>query len=156
MAFLGASLDTLVNDLVESGHDFDLVKKSTLCKGDDSQSKLRLLLRKHAFPYEAVTSCKALEEMKSFPPRIRFFSKLRGENVTQEAYDAGKEAFEQLNCTSMIEYMEIYNLLDTLLLCECMNSFQHFIMDKFGLDCVQYISIPGLAFDACLLHTDIR
>lgn len=153
MAFLGASLETLVKELVDSGHDFNLIKNSTLFDDEndndknnddvDVNSRLNLLLRKHAFPYEIVKSCKVLKDMTSYPPRSAFYSELKGKNVTQEAYNFGKEAFKELKCANMLKYMEVYNQLDTLLLCECMSSFQKFIMDHFGLDMVQYVSIPG-------------
>ena len=55
----------------------------------------------------------------------------------------------------MLDYTELYCLLDVFLLAEVMMSFRKEILKEAGLDCCQYISLPQLSFDMMLKITGV-
>jgi len=54
LTFLQASLSALGNDLHEAGHDYSILRQSSICYtgGQFDEEKFQLLLKKNFFPYE--------------------------------------------------------------------------------------------------------
>ena len=111
-----------------------------------------MLLRKGVYPYEWAESIKKLKETHSFPCRDAFFSSLTQDTISPADYEHGLGMFNYFGCRNMLDYCELYCLLDTVLLLEVISSFREVIKNEFDLDSSHYISVPQLAFD-CMLST---
>ena len=84
-----------------------------------------------------------------------FFSKLTQSGISEEDYMHGQSMFTKFECKNMLEYLEIYCLLDCLLLADVMNHYRDSTFDEFGLDPFHYISAPQISFDIFLKTTGV-
>ena len=141
LAFLNASLDELMKDLVEyKNHPFTILDQTNLyAKGSNLKE---LLLRKGVFCYDYCTSLKRMKNTKKLPSQKDFYSKLKEEEISLEDYEHAKKVFKEFKCGSLLEYAEIYCLSDVASLCEVFIQFRKLIYENFGLDCAWYISTP--------------
>ena len=147
---LSGSLADLVNNLSLDKEEFPMVQQGLSV----SNKNIKLFSKKAAFPYDWVKSVSQLKSTTDFPPYESFYSILKGDNISKEHYEAGKNIFQKLNCKNMLEYTEFYCKLDTLLLAEVMFSFRETIYDSFNLAIENFISLPQLSFEACLKKID--
>ncbi len=70
-------------------------------------------------------SLATLERMTEFPEKSAFYSSLAGKiTVTDEEYVHAKKVFDVFECTSMKDYLLIYNRVDTALLAEIFSSYR--------------------------------
>ena len=139
--FMSPSLDSLVSNLGKG--DFKSVSS-----GEQSE----LLLRKGVYPYEYMESIEKLKETK-LPPKEAFFSKLTGENVSQEDYEHAKRVWKTFGCKTLRDYHNLYNRSDVLQLCDVFENFRDVCMKNYNLDPAWYYTAPGLAWDALLKIT---
>lgn len=148
LSFLQSSLASLSEDLSESGHDYPILKQSSIChtKGKFDEEKFELLLKKNFFPYEYATSMKKLYNTKQIPSRDHFYSKLSESGISEENYKFASYCWEKFEVKNLMEYAELYCRCDTLLLAEI---FQKFRMEMYGfskIDCSYYVSLPGFSW----------
>jgi len=145
MNFLDGSLEKLVQTLVKSNHKFPLLKKVV-----KSKRKRDLLLRKGSYPYEFVKSIDQLKKQTTLPPKEAFYSKLSGQNISQDDYDLACKVWKVFECKNMLDYTQIYVISDTILLAECIQTFRKTIYHEFDLDPAHYVSLPALSKDIML------
>ena len=145
-SFLPSSLDALVNNLVESKHDFQIVKQWL------TPDLLPLALRKGCFCYEKLTSMEVLSETK-LPPHSAFYSSLKQENISKDDYAFAQLCWEKTNCRTLADYLLFYQKTDVYLLSEVVESYRKQIWDEFNLEVAQYFSSPHLSFDVMLKET---
>ena len=107
-----------------------------------------LLCRKGVYPYEWVDQ--GLPSMKSF------YSSLNQEGITENDYKHATNVYNKLNCSSFKDYHLAYLKTDVLLLTDIFEKFRKVCMEYYKLDPTNYISSPGLAWDAMLLKTGIE
>ena len=86
---------------------------------------------------------------KGLPPREAFYSRLKREKI-QEEYEYTLYVYEKLRCQSFLDYRLIYLKTDVLLLADIFEKFRTTCMKHYSLDPANYISAPGLAWDAML------
>ena len=91
-----------------------------------------------------------MRETKKIPKKKYFFSSLTNSQISDEDYAHSKNVFSAFSCKDMIDYTELYCLLDVGILAEVIIQFRNLAMEKFQLDCAHYISLPQLSFDAML------
>ena len=144
--FLPSSLDDLVNTLKNSGGEFKILEKSNLFK---TEKQKNLLLRKGVMCYDYMQSHIQLSN-STLPSHDEFFSVLKGEDISEEDYEHARNVYESFECKSMIDYLMIYNILDTYLLAECVMDFRNMAYTEFKLDPLQYVSLPSFSMDAFL------
>ena len=114
-----------------------------------------LVRQKGLCPYEWVDGLNKLN-YKGLPPREAFYSRLKRETITQEEYEYALYVYEKLRCQSFLDYHLIYLKTDVLLLADIFEKFRTTCMKHYSLDPANYISAPGLAWDAMLLKTGIE
>ena len=149
--FLGASLESLVNNLASEG----VGKFQQLIDNINIKIKPKLLLRKQPFPYEYVNSWEKLDE-KKLPKKSDFYSSLTEEGITDSEYKHVCKIWEITKCKSIGDLCEFYVQTDTLLLACVMENFRDLCLKYYKLDPLHYVSLPGLTFDACLRFTGVQ
>ena len=149
MHFISDSLDNIIKDLVQSNHEFPILRNSLLYSSEEQRS---LLLKKGVFPYEKLTSLSAFEDMTEFPPKTSFYSNLREKGVSDEDYEHGRRVFKTFKCKNMAKYLELYNILDTYLLLEGISAFRNVGWNELGLDACHFISLPQFGFQWWVIY----
>jgi hypothetical protein len=159
LAFLSSSLGSLAKKHLENYETFELLKEHPMCLdslGRFSQVRYDLLASgKSPFPYDYVTSQEALLETV-LPPKEAFFNKLKNEPISDENYEHAKKIWSVFECKSLGDYMSCYLKLDVMLLADVMSSFSKKSGEVLGLYPEHYRSLPGLAFDAAKIKTEMN
>ena len=134
-----------------------LIKKFPIiyqfCKGDIN--KFVLLLRKGVYPCEHMDSWERFNET-SLLDKKAFYSKLYSEDITDEDYTHYQKVFKKFGLKNLGDYHDLYAQCDTLLLTDVFENFRNNFIEIYELDLVHFLSVPGLAWQACLKKTVIR
>ena len=118
-------------------------------------NKFILLLRKGVYPYEYMDSWQRFDKI-SLPNKEAFYSNLYMENITDVDYRHGKTVFEYLINKNLGDHHDLYVQSDTLLLADVFENFRNTCIKVYELDLAYFLSVPGLAWQACLKRTKIR
>ena len=127
---------------------FSLIYNSDLSKvnGLFSLERFNHNLKKSAFPYQLLTNYEDLFLMTSFPKHADFFSILKGKNVDMEEYNSAKQYFDTY-CSNMSDFLQIYNRLDTYLLCAVWRVMADILKEKLDYYPENFYSLPGLSLE---------
>ena len=132
----------------------DLIKKFkntySFCKND--LNKFVLLLRKVVYPYQYADTWERFSEI-SLPSKEYFYSNLNMEDISDIDYRHGNNVFKLEN---LGDYHDLYVQSDTLLLAAVFNNFRDMCLKEYELDSAHFLSLPGLAWQACLKKTNIE
>ena len=135
----------------------DLIKKfkstNSFCNND--LNKLVLLLRKGVYPYEYMDSWERFNET-SLPSKEDFYSNLNMEDIDDIDYRHGINVFKRFKLENLGQYHDLYVKSDTLLLADVFENFRDMCVKLYELDPAHFLSLPGLAWQACLKKTDIE
>ena len=108
-----------------------------------------MLLRKGVYPYEYMDSWEKFDET-TLPPKEAFYSNLNLEDISDEDYAHAQKVWGAFEINNLDEYHDLYVQSDTLLHADVYENFRNKCLDKNGLDPVYFVSVPGLAWQACL------
>ena len=154
-AFLPASLDKLVENLVVSGHDFPITEQwLSAAKGEAYRKKKDLVMRKGVYPYEYMTSMDKLTE--GLPPREAFYSRLAGKHVSEADYAHVQQVWETFQLSNLRDLTELYVLSDTYQLAEAVIDLRDRIYGELDLDICHYLSLPMMTKDIMLKTTGVE
>ena len=135
----------------------ELIKrfKSTyeFCKKD--LNKFILLLRKGVYPYEYMDNWERFNETL-LPSKESFYSNLNMENIDDIDYRHGNNVFKRFKLNNLGEYHGLYVQSDTLLLAYIFENFRNKCFEVYELDPAHFLSLPGLAWQACLKKSNIE
>ena len=133
----------------------ELIKRfaSTYKFCNNDINKCIMLLRKGVYPYEYMDGWDKCNE-KSI--KESFYSSLTLENITEVDYAHAKNVFKKFNLNNLGEYHDLYVRSDTLLLADVFENFRNRCMKNYELDPAHFVSLPGLAWQACLKKTDVE
>ena len=120
------------------------------CNGD-----LILLLRKGVYPYEYMDNWERFNET-SLPNKESFYSSLNMENIDDIDYRHGNNVFKKFQLKNLGEYHDLYVQSDTLLLADVFENFRNMCIKVYELDPAHFLSLPGLAWQACLKKTNVK
>ena len=149
LQFLPASLADLVDNLKSQGtNNF---KRLRAYYPDDYE----LLMEKGVFPYDLVTDFDVFSRT-SLPSKDCFYNKLNEEGITDKDYARAQRTWDDLNCSTFLDYMETYVLTDALLLCDVFENFRDLCERYYNLDPCHYLSLPGFGMDAMLKMTRVE
>ena len=150
--FMATSLDKLVGNLYDDGEDkfknFNFIKK-------EYPHDYEALCKKGHYPYDWVDDIKKLKH-KGLPPRNNFYNKLKQELISEEDYEHALSVYKRLGCKSCLDYHLAYLKCDVLLLADIFENFRKTCMGNYSLDPANYLTAPGLAWDAMLLKTGVK
>ena len=118
-------------------------------------NKFILLLRKGAYPYEYMDNWKRFNET-SLPSKESFYSNLNMENIDDIDYRHGNNVFNKFKLNNLGDYHDLYVQSDTLLLADVFENFRDMCLKEYELDPAHFLSLPVLAWQACLKKTNVE
>ena len=122
---------------------------------DNDLNKFIMLLRKGVYPYEYIDGWDKFNE-KIIPSKESFYSNLTLENITKTDYAHANNVFKKFNINNLGEYHDLYVRSDTLLLADVFENFRQSCLKNYELDPAHFVSLPGLAWQACLKKTNVE
>ena len=123
------------------------------CNGN--LNKFSFLLRKGVYPYEYMDNWERFDET-SLPNKESFSSNLNKENTGDIDYRHGNNVFKRFKLKNLGEYHDLYVQSDTLLLADVFENFRNTCLEAYELDHAHFLSLPGLAWQACLKKMSIE
>ena len=75
------------------------------------------------------------------------------EDITDTDYRHTNKVFEEFKLKHLGEYHDLYVQSDTLLLADVFESFRNTCIKEHKLDPANFLTAPGLAWQACLKKT---
>ena len=141
--FLTSSLDILMKNL---GKD----QLKNLYKYFPKEH-VNLITRKLAYPYEYLDSPEKFKET-CLPPIKEFYSSLNKENINGKEYQNAQEIWNKFNIKDLLEFTQLYNEIDVLLLAD-MENFGDISLETYKLDPAWYFTTPRFAWDCMLKMT---
>ena len=115
-------------------------------------NKFVMLLRKSVYPYEYMDGWDKFNET-SVPSKESFYSNLTMEKITETDYIHANIVFKTFKLNNLGDYHDLYVKSDTLLLADVFENFRKAYIKTYELDPAHFISLPGLAWQACLKKT---
>ena len=112
-------------------------------------NKFVMLLRKGVYPYEYMDGWDKFNETL-IPSKESFYSKLTMKNITETDYIHAINVFKTFKLNNLGDYHDLYVQSDTLLLADVFENFRKACIKTYELDPAHFISLPGLAWQACL------
>ena len=92
----------------------------------------------------------------SLPSKEDFYSNLNIEDISDIDYRHGYNVFKGVKLENLGDYHDLYVQRDTLLLADVFNNFRDMCIKEYKLDPAHFLSLPGLAWQACLKKTNIE
>ena len=134
------------NNYYKKKFNQDLIKnfKKTYSFCDNDLNKFVLLLRLEKF------------NETSLPSKKDFYSNLNMGNIDDIDYRHGNNVFKRFKLKNLGEYHDLYVQSDTLLLADVFENFRNTCLKVYELDPAHFLSLPGLAWRACLKNTSIE
>ena len=141
----------------EKDFNKELIKKfaNTYEFCNKNLNKLILLLRKGVYPYEYMDNWERFDET-SLPNKESFHSSLNMESIDDIDYRHGNNVFKRFKLKNLGKYYGLYVQSDTLLLADVFENFRNMCIEVYELDPTHFLSLPGLAWQACLKKTNIK
>ena len=122
--------------------------------GND-MDKFFILLRKGIYPYEYMDGWDRFSE-KALPDKDSFYSSLTMEDVSKTDYVHANNVFKKFCRNNFGDYHDLYVRSDTLLLADIFENFRQSWLENYELDPAHFVSLPGLAWQACLKKTNVE
>ena len=113
------------------------------------------MLRKGVYLYEYMDSWEKFNET-SLPSKEDFYSNLNMEDIDDIDYRHGNNVFKGFKLDNLGHYHDLYAKSDTLLLADVFENFRGMCIKVCELDPAHFVSLPGLAWQACLKKTNIE
>ena len=118
-------------------------------------NKFVLLLRKGVYPYEYMDTRERFNEIL-LPSKEDFYSNLNMEDISDIDYRYPNNVFKRFKLENLGDYPDLYVQSDTLLLADVFNNFRDMCIKEYELDPAHFLSLPRLAWQACLKKTNIE
>ena len=113
------------------------------------------MLRKGVYPYEYMDNWERFNET-SLPSKESFYSNLNMENIEYIDYRHGNNVFNKFKLNNLGEYHDLYVQSDTLLVADVFENFGDMCLKEYELDLAHFLSLSGLAWQACLKKTNVE
>ena len=113
------------------------------------------MLRKGVYLYKYMDSWEKFNETSS-PSKEDFYSNLNMEDIDNIDYRHGNNMFKGFKLENLGDYHYLYVQSDTLLLADVFVNFRNMFIKVYELDPSHFVSLPGLAWQACLKKTNIE
>ena len=87
---------------------------------------------------------------------LAFYSNLTMENISETDYRHANNVFKTFKLNNLGDYHDLFVQSDTLLLADVLENFRKACIKTYELDPAYFISLPGLAWQACLKKTGVE
>ena len=114
--------------------------------------KFVMLFRKGAYTYEYADGWDKFNETL-IPSKESLYSSLTMENISKTDYRHATNVFKTFKFNNLGDY---HDQSDTLLLADVFENFRKACIKTYELDPAHFISLPGLAWQACLKKTGVE
>ena len=114
-----------------------------------------MLLRKGVYPYEYMDGWNKFNE-ELIPSKELFYSNLTLENISEIDYMHANNVFKTFELNNLGDYHDLYVRSDTFLLADIFENFRNACLSNYELDPAHFVSLPGLAWQACLKKTNVE
>ena len=164
---MATSLSKLVDNLTEDIHG----DKCVDCKSDlrymkvidealifrcfNCKKTIKKKLTMSIWVYEYMDGWDKFNET-SIPSKESFYSNLTMENNSETDYRHANNVFKTFKLNNLDDYHDLYIQSDTLLLADVFENFRKACIKTYELDPAHFISLPGLAWQACLKKTGVE
>ena len=106
-------------------------------------------------------SCEYMDSWERFNEtsllsKKEFYSNLNMEDIDEIDYRHGNNVFKSFKLESLGDYHDLYVKSDTLLLADVFENFRDMCLKEYELVPAHFVSLPGLAWQACLKKTNIE
>ena len=163
LCFVRAMNETLIFECVDCGKEYEkrfykelLERFANTCEFcDNDLNKFLIFLRKGVDPYEYMDEWDKFDE-KELPSKGSFYCSLTMEDISQTDYLHTNNVFEKFNLNSLGDYLDLYVRSDTLLPAYVFENFRNACLTSYELDPAHFVSLPGLAWQACLKKTNVE
>ena len=118
-------------------------------------NKFIMLLRNGVYPYEYMDGWNKFNE-ELMPSKELFYSNLTLENIGEVDYMHANNVFKTFELNNLGDYHDLYVRSDTLLLADVFENFRNACLSNYELDPAHFVSLPGLAWQACLKKTNVE
>ena len=78
------------------------------------------------------------------------------EDISETDYSHANNVFKKFNINNLFEYHDLYVRSDTLLLADIFEHFGQSCLENYEFDPAHFVSLPGLAWQACLKKTNVE
>ena len=78
------------------------------------------------------------------------------EGISDTDHKHAKRVFKTINDKNISDYHDLYVQSDTLLLADVFENFRNMCLKEYELDPAYFLSLPGLAWLACLKKSEIK
>ena len=145
------------NNYYKKKFNRDLIKKfkNTYSFCNNDLNEFVFFLRKGVYPYEYMDSWEKFNETL-LPSKEDFYSNLNMENIDGIDYRHGNNVFKRFKLENLADYYDLYVESGTLLLADVFENFRDMCIKEYELDPAHFLSLPGLAWQACLKKTNIE
>ena len=92
----------------------------------------------------------------SLPDKKAFYSKLNVEGISNIDYEHSRKVWEVFEIKNQREYHDLYVKSNTLLLADIFENFRGKCIEIYKLDPTHFVSVPELAWQACLKRTGVK
>ena len=92
----------------------------------------------------------------SLPDKKYFYSELNLEGITDKDHAHAQKVWEVFEINNIRENHNLYVQSDILLLADVFEKFRETCIEIYGLDPSHFLSAPGLAWQACLMKTNVN
>ena len=92
----------------------------------------------------------------SLPDKKDFYSELDLKDITDKDYAHAQKVFKELKVKNLGDYHDLYVQSDALLLVDVFENFRNKYIEIYELDLAQFLSEPGLAWQACFKKTRVK
>ena len=135
----------------------ELIKRfaSTYEFCNNDLNKFVLLLKKGVYPYEYADTWERFSEIL-LPSKKDFYSNLNMEDISDIDYRHANNVFKVFKLENLGDYHDLYVQSDTLILADVFNNFRDMCFKEYELDPAHFLSLPGLAWQACSKKTNIE
>ena len=82
-----------------------------------------------------------------------FYSELNLEDIADIDYAHAQKVFKEFKSKNLVDYYDLYVQGDTLLLADIFENFRNKCIEIYELEPAHFLSVPGLAWEACLKKT---
>ena len=163
LCFVNAINETLLFKCIDCGKEYEKGFNKELlerfsntyeCCGNDL-NKFLILSREGVYPYEYMDGWNKFNE-KVLPSKESFYSSLTMEDISETDYAHANNVFKKFNINNLGEYHHLYVRSDTLLLADIFENFRQSCLENYELDPAHFVSLPGLAWQACLKKTNVE